>query len=150
MKTMGYILKLAVLIFFAVPGYSQSYSSKEFAVLKKGFQQHIEMWRQAYNSGDARALVSLYLPEAEYISSHVPGLVASGRDQLIANFQKGMSLGGHVDWIKLISMYVSGDLATLLCRYKANNAGDIAEGRNLLVLKKVGDKWLIVLHMTVV
>jgi len=61
-----------------------------------------------------------------------------------------MSGGGHIDSIEILSMNVSCELATLLCKYQATNSGQTVVGRNLLVLKKIEGKWLIVLHMTVV
>ena len=109
-----------------------------------------ERWLAAYNGPDAQALSPLYTEDAQYISGHVPGLVASGRAQVVANFQKGMSMGGHLDGLEVLSIEHSGDLATVLCRYDANNSGQKASGRTLLVLRKTGAQWLIALHMTVV
>ncbi|MRR23253.1 DUF4440 domain-containing protein [bacterium] len=114
------------------------------------FSARTEQWKEAYNSRDAANLVPLYTPDAQYISSHVSGLVAKGREKLIANFQNGMNMGGHIDLVEIIRMDVSGELATLLCKYQATNSGVTVTGRNLLILKKVGGEWLIVLHMTVV
>jgi ketosteroid isomerase-like protein len=118
--------------------------------LKQVFQQQTEQWREAYNSKDAQNLVPFYSEDASYISSHVEGLEANGRDQLIANFQRGMSGGGHIDSIEIMKMDVSCDQATLLTKYHANNSGQIVVGRNLLVMRKIDGRWLIVLHMTVV
>jgi len=95
-------------------------------------------------------LIPLYSNEAEYVSSHVSGLVAKGRDQLIANFQNGMNSGGHIDSVEILSMNISCELATLFCKYQATNSGQTVIGRNLLVLKKMNNVWLIILHMTVV
>lgn len=118
--------------------------------LFREFEQQTQQWKDAYNSGDAKNLIPLYALNASYISSHVQGLEANGREQLIDNFQKGLDMGGYLDSVEIMSMEVSCDMATLLCKYKANNNGSIAIGRNLLVLKKIKGKWLIVLHMTVV
>jgi hypothetical protein len=52
--------------------------------------------------------------------------------------------------VEILSMNVSCDLATLLCRYQATNSGVTVTGRNLLILKKIDDQWLIIIHMTVV
>lgn len=114
------------------------------------FSARTEQWKEAYNSKDASNLVPLYTPDAQYISSHVSGLVANGREKLIANFQNGMNMGGHIDLVEIIRMDVSCGLATLLCKYQATNSGVTVAGRNLLILRKVGSDWLIVLHMTVV
>ncbi len=118
--------------------------------LKKEFENNIELWKQAYNSGDAQNLVPLYTEDAIYTSSHVAGLEAIGRDKLIANFQNGITMGGHLDAIEILSADVSCEMAYLFCKYQATNAGEKFTGRNLLVLKKVENKWMIVIHMTVV
>ena len=109
-----------------------------------------DRWLAGYNGTDAGALAALYTEDAQYISGHVPGLVASGRSQVVGNFQKGMSAGGHLDRLEVISVNQSGDLATVLCRYDANNSGQKVSGRTLLVLRRAGGGWLIALHMTVV
>jgi ketosteroid isomerase-like protein len=120
------------------------------SLLMEQFKLNTLAWKDAYNSGDAQNLVPLYTEDARYVSGHVAGLEAIGRDKLIANFQNGISGGGHIDEIDILTMQVSCDLATLLCRYQATNSGVTVNGRNLLVLKKVNGQWLIVLHMTVV
>jgi len=114
------------------------------------YGQVAERWIEAYNGTDADQLIPLYSENAQYISGHVPGLVAGGRDRLIANFQKGMKMGGHLDGLEILSITHSCDLATVLCKYNANNDGQKVSGRTLLVLKKVEGNWLIVIHMTVV
>lgn len=68
----------------------------------------------------------------------------------MSNFQQGIRFGGHLDSVAFFSVEMSCDLATLLCRYEATNSGQKAIGRNLLVIKRIGSQWLIVLHMTVV
>jgi ketosteroid isomerase-like protein len=123
-----------------------STTDKQFAT----FQQNVEKWKDAYNSSDAQNLVALYAEDATYSSSHVPGLEAIGRDKLIANFQKGMKMGGHIDKIEILTANVSGKMASLYCLYQATNSGVTVTGRNLLVLRKVNGKWLIFSHMTVV
>jgi ketosteroid isomerase-like protein len=114
------------------------------------FKLQTEAWQMAYNSKDAQNLAPLYTNDARYISSHVNGLVAEGREKLIANFQNGMNMGGAIDSIETIEMQCSCGLATLLCKYQATNSGVTVSGRNLLVLIEENGKWLIKLHMTVV
>lgn len=98
----------------------------------------------------ARNLVPLYTGDANYISSHVAGLEARGREKLIDNFQKGMNMGGSIDLLEILKMDVSCELATLLCKYTAINNGVRVVGRNLIVLRRINNVWLIALHMTVV
>ena len=110
----------------------------------------MEKWQDAYNGGNAQNLVPLYAEDAVYSSSHVPGLEAIGRDKLIANFQKGIRMGGHIDKVEILTANISGEMASLYCLYQATNSGVTVTGRNLLVLRKVKDEWLIFSHMTVV
>lgn len=142
---------LLVIIIMAAPyAAGQELYRRDSLDLAGIFSARTEQWKEAYNSKDAANLVPLYTPDAQYISSHVSGLVANGREKLIANFQNGMKMGGHIDLVEIIRMDVSCGLATLLCKYQATNSGVTVTGRNLLILKKVGGEWLIVLHMTVV
>ena len=120
------------------------------ATLLSEFQKHTETWRMAYNSGDAQNLAPLYSEDARYISGHVNGLEAIGRDNIVANFQGGISGGGHIESIEILQAEASGEMATLLTRYVAVNSGVTVSGRNLLVLKKVNNNWLILIHMTAV
>jgi ketosteroid isomerase-like protein len=114
------------------------------------FHNNMQEWMKAYNGGDANNLMPLYTDDAEYFSAHVKGLVAKGRNRLIENFQNGMSMGGHIDKVEILSINYSCNLATLVCKYEATNSGQKAIGRNLIVLKKVNNTWLIITHMTVV
>ena len=109
-----------------------------------------EDWKNAYNSGDALRLGSMYAEDAEYISPHVTGLVIHGRDVVQANFRRGMASGGHIDSVTIISSRVSGDMAYLVCRYDATNSGQRVNGRNVLIAKKTDGRWLIVVHASVV
>jgi ketosteroid isomerase-like protein len=114
------------------------------------FGRIAERWLDAYNGTDAEELTPLYAEDAVYISGHVAGLVAEGRDRVIENFRKGMAMGGHLDGLEVISITHSCDVASVLCAYSANNSGQRVSGRTLLVLKKIHGQWLIALHMTVV
>ena len=149
MKTKILIL-LTALSFTFIQLQAQTAHEPVPAKLLAEFQTNTMEWQQAYNSGDAQNLVPLYAVDARYISSHVANLEAIGRDRLIANFQNGITGGGHIDSIEILEADTSGQMATLLCKYVATNSGVTVSGRNLLVLKKVNGKWLILLHMTVV
>jgi len=144
--------KIIILLFILIgPGLSaQQLSQRDSLRLISVFKTKTDQWKEAYNSKDSRNLEPLYTSDSQYISSHVAGLVADGRKKLIDNFQNGMNMGGLIDSVEIIKMEVSCDLATLLCKYQATNSGVTVTGRNLLILKKIGTDWFIVLHMTVV
>ena len=104
-------------------------------------------WRDAYNSGDAQRVASLYTPEGQYLSAHVH---ARGREAVRAYFQRGIDAGGHIDGIRVIDSRSDGTLAYAVGTYEADNAGQRVDGRILLVLEKRDQDWLIVAHEVVV
>lgn len=144
------ITKLFATVIFLFATLGMVAQNQTDANLRDEFQSKLEQWKDAYNSGDAQNLVPLYAEDAIYTSSHVAGLEAIGRDKLIANFQNGISGGGHIDEIEILRTDVSCEMASLFCRYQATNSGVTVTGRNLLVLKKQNGKWVILIHMTVV
>jgi ketosteroid isomerase-like protein len=150
MKQFKILFSLLVLSGITVSLQAQSTEKIDTIKLKNEFKLQTEKWREAYNSKNAQNLVHLYTEDAQYISSHVAGLVAAGRDRLISNFQNGMNMAGHIDSLEILRMDVSCDLASLLCKYQATNAGVTVVGRNLLILKKIDGVWIIAIHMTVV
>lgn len=154
MRPLNYLLKLIVIIIAVLsPTYAGAQETTNETKHRPDiefFRQQTERWKVAYNSGDARNLEPLYCEDADYVSAHVEGLEARGREKVIANFQKGVSSGGHIDSIEILKTERSGNLVTLLCKYQATNSGVTVVGRNLLVMKKIKRNWLIVLHVTVV
>ncbi len=65
-------------------------ASEDADSLMAVFTEKMYEWQAAYNGGDAAALFPLYAPNAEYISGHVNGLVAAGRERLIEYLQDGI------------------------------------------------------------
>jgi uncharacterized protein (TIGR02246 family) len=104
-------------------------------------------WKAAYNSGDAAKVAALYAPDAYYLSAHV---LAHGREAIEAYWRRGIAAGGHIDFIKPLTAFVSGELGYSAGVYQATNAGVRVDGRVLLVFRKIGGKWLIAAHETVV
>lgn len=149
---MKHFIKISILILFVcITSVSSQESNQQDSLKLAGiFKAKTLQWKEAYNSKDSKNLIPLYSPDAQYISSHVSGLVAEGRSKLIDNFQNGMNMGGFIDHLEIIRMEISCNLATLLCKYQATNSGVTVTGRNLLILKKINNDWLIMLHMTVV
>ena len=106
-----------------------------------------EDWRSAYNRGDAAGVASLYSEDGYYLSAHI---LAHGRGAIEAYWRRGIAAGGHVDFIKPLTVFASGDLGYSAGTYQATNAGVTVDGRVLLVFRKIDGKWLIAAHETVV
>ena len=81
------------------------------------------------------------------MSAHV---VAHGRPEIRAYFQRGIDARGSIDAIQVLTSGHSGDLAYTVGTYEATNAGQRVRGRNVVVLRRVGDAWRMVAHETVV
>ena len=106
-----------------------------------------EDWIRLYNAGDAANVAALYTDDGYYLSAH---MVAHGRRAIEAYWERGIKAGGHMDFIKLLTLYYTGDLAYCAGTYQATNAGVTVDGRILIVLRKVNGKWLMAAHETVV
>lgn len=110
-------------------------------------RQVSEDWIKFYNAGDAARVAGLYTEDAYYLSAHI---LAHGRQEIQAYWERGIKAGGHIDSIKPVTLYYTGDLAYCVGTYQATNAGVTVDGRILIVLRKVDGKWLMAAHETVV
>lgn len=106
-----------------------------------------EDWRTAYNGGDAAKVASLYMKDGYYLSAHI---LAHGRQAIEAYWRRGIGAGGHVDFIKPLTVFASEGLGYAAGIYQATNAGVTVDGRILLVFRKINGKWVIAAHQTVV
>jgi uncharacterized protein (TIGR02246 family) len=124
------------------PSMSASMSTDEAAI-----RQIPEDWIRFYNAADAARVAALYAEDGYYLSAHV---LAHGSQAIQAYWERGIAAGGHIDFIKPLTVYSAGDLAYCAGTYQATNAGRTVDGRILIVLRKVNGKWRIAAHETVV
>jgi ketosteroid isomerase-like protein len=110
-------------------------------------RQLAERWKTSYNAGDPDKVTELYTEDSYYLSAHV---IAKGREEIKTYWSRGIMAGGHIDMIKPIAVFHSGNLGYSVGTYQATNAGITIDGRILIVVKKVGGKWLMAAHETVV
>jgi uncharacterized protein (TIGR02246 family) len=123
-------------------GHEQPMNADEAAI-----RQVSEDWIRFYNAGDAAKVAALYTDDGYYLSAHI---LAHGRQAVEAYWERGIKAGGHIDFIKPLTVYYTGDLAYCAGTYQATNAGVTVDGRILIVLRKVNSKWLMAAHETVV
>jgi uncharacterized protein (TIGR02246 family) len=109
-------------------------------------QQIIDDWKDGYNGGDASKVAALYTGDAYYLTQHAITGVVHGHAAIQAYVQRGVDAHYHIDGIQMITMECSGDSAYVITRYDATNAGQKAFGVNLVVLRRIGGRWLIVAH----
>lgn len=120
----------------------QPMSSDEAAI-----RQISQDWVRFYNAGEAGKVAALYTDDGYYLSAHI---LAHGRQAIEAYWERGIKAGGHLDFVKPLTLYFTGNLAYSAGTYQATNAGVTVDGRILIVLRKVNGKWLMAAHETVV
>ncbi|MFN0157161.1 MAG: hypothetical protein ACKVRP_03705 [Bacteroidota bacterium] len=113
---MKMLLGLIAFGYWALSASAQEGAPRDTSNLEE-FQQLAEQWRQACNSKDATTLPSTYAEDAQYISAHVVGYVADGRDRVIENFQNGVKSGGRIDTLEVLSVNSSCEMASIVIRY---------------------------------
>jgi uncharacterized protein (TIGR02246 family) len=117
---------------------------------EKAIRQIAEKWKNGYNDRDAAKVASLYAEDAYYLTQHFVTGIVHGRADIRAYIQRGVDTGYHIDSVEIISTGCYGSLAYTVGRYESTNAGQKAFGVNIVVLKKTGDRWLIVAHESAV
>ena len=109
-------------------------------------RQIAEQWKSGYNDGNAAKVAALYTENAYYLTQHFVTGIVHGRAAIQAYVQSGVDAKYRVDSIEIIAMDCSGDLAYSIARYESTNAGQKAFGVNVVVARRIGERWLIVAH----
>ena len=105
-----------------------------------------EEWKRDYNRGNAAGVAALYTEDAYYLTQHFATGIVHGRQAIQAYVQIGVDAHYQVDSIEILAIACSKDMAYVIDRYTSTNAGQKAVGVNLVVLRKLSGKWLIVAH----
>lgn len=113
---------------------------------RAAIKQIVEQWKDGYNNGEASKVAALYTEDAYYLTQHYVAGIVHGRAAIQAYVQRGAAARYHIESIRTILVECSGDFAYTITRYDADNGGQKVFGVNVVVLKKVGGKWLIVAH----
>jgi uncharacterized protein (TIGR02246 family) len=117
---------------------------------ESALRQISEQWKDGYNNGNAAKVASLYTEDAYYLTQHFVAGFVHPRSQIQAYVQRGVDARYHIDTIDIVRLECAGDFAYTIARYESTNAGQKAFGVNLVVLRRVQGKWLIVAHESAV
>jgi uncharacterized protein (TIGR02246 family) len=117
---------------------------------ESALRQITEEWKDGYNQGNAAKVAALYTDDAYYLTQHFVAGFVHPRSQIQAYVQRGIDARYHVDAIEVVRLECSGDFAYTVTRYESTNAGQKAFGVNLVVLRRLQGKWLIVAHESAV
>lgn len=109
-------------------------------------RQIAQDFKNGYNAGDAAKVAALYIEDATYMTQHYVTGFVQGRARIQAYVQKGVDAKYKIESIEVLSSGCSRDMAYAIARYQAINNGEKAFGVNLLVLRKIKGKWMIVAH----
>ena len=105
-----------------------------------------ERWKTMYNARQASHVSALYSDDAYYLTQHFVTGIIRGRSDIQAYVQRGIDAKYRIDAIDVLATQCSGDFAYAITRYHSTNAGRNDLGVNLVVLRKIKDRWLIVAH----
>lgn len=143
-------LVLLIISFFTVVSFVNGQErSDASAFMTAMFRKKTVEWQEAYNAKDIAKLKQFYSDDAEYIASDISSLAVKGRENVIAWFKKVTDNNSHMDSIEIIKLDISDGLATVYSKFRMTDNGVSRSGRNIMVLKRDGIKWLIILHMVV-
>ncbi|MBZ5548815.1 MAG: DUF4440 domain-containing protein [Acidobacteriia bacterium] len=117
---------------------------------ERALRQISEQWKEGYNHGNAAQVAALYTEDAYYLTQHFVAGFVHPRSQIQAYVQRGVDARYHIDTIEVVRLECAGDFAYTVTRYESTNAGQKAFGVNLVVLKRIQGKWLIVAHESAV
>jgi uncharacterized protein (TIGR02246 family) len=117
---------------------------------ESALRQISEQWKDGYNNGNAAKVAALYTEDAYYLTQHFVAGFVHPRSQIQAYVQRGVDARYHIDTIEVVRLECAGDFAYTVTRYESTNGSQKAFGVNLVVLKRVQGKWLIVAHESAV
>jgi ketosteroid isomerase-like protein len=105
-------------------------------------RQVSEDWIRFYSRGDAVSVAVLYTEDSYYLSAH-PSAREAGDRGLLGTRERGIKAGGHIDFVKPLTLYYTGDLAYCAGTYQATNAGVTVDGRILISAEESEWQWLM-------
>lgn len=145
MKPIAFALLLCAISFFSRDVAAQEQRCR-IAGVPEAIGDVIDRWKSGYNSEHPEQVAALYSPEATYLTQHFVTGIVQGRSAIQAYVKKGTEAHYKIDAIRLLALGCSGDFAYAITRYDSTNAGQKVFGVNLVVLRKMHGKWLIVAH----
>jgi ketosteroid isomerase-like protein len=106
-------------------------------------------WKDGYNNGNAAKVAALYTEDAYYLTQHFVTASCTAAPPCRPTCSAA-STPTITSTIEVVMTECHGDFAYTVTRYESTNAGQKAFGVNLVVLRKVRGKWLIVAHESAV
>jgi len=141
------LIAVALCLSGAMVGFADEAVSHDETADQRAMHAVADAWVAHYNAGDSTAVADLYADDGYYASAHI---LAHGRSAIENYWARGISAGGHLDFVRPVEIFVQGDLGYFLGKYQATNAGITVDGRIVIVGKRLDGVWKIAVHETVV
>jgi uncharacterized protein (TIGR02246 family) len=103
-------------------------------------------WKAGYNAGDPEKVAVLYAEDATYLTQHFATGIVHGRAAIRAYVKKGTDAKYKIDSLTVLTSGCASDFAWAITRYESTNGVQKAFGVNLVLMRKINGKWLIVAH----
>ena len=105
-----------------------------------------KQWVDAFNRGDAAAVVALYTEEAKLLPPNSPMIV--GRESIQASFQADFDAGEYDLQLTVIDLHVNGDMAHEVGKYTLTIQPEEGEaisdsGKYVWIWKRVNGSWKV-------
>ncbi|MDT8068254.1 MAG: DUF4440 domain-containing protein [Terriglobia bacterium] len=113
-------------------------------------QKVAQDWKDGYNSGNPDAVAALYAEDATYLTQHFATGIVHGRPAIKAYVKRGTDAKYKIESLKVLASSCSQEFAYAITRYDSMNAGQSVFGVNLVIIRKIKGKWLIVAHESAV
>lgn len=108
---MKLLLIMAAMLSLMPPLQAQQSAAGKASTNNTELRQRAEDWK------DAGMLAEFYTDDAEYVSPHVPGLMIRGREKIKENFKRGVTMGGRIDTVIVLTSGSSFYLGYMVCKY---------------------------------
>lgn len=109
-----------------------------------------EAFKAGYNAGDPDRVAALYADDATYLTQHFLTGIVHGRRAIRAYVKNGTEAKYKIDSLTVLTSGCEHDFAWAITRYESTNGGQKAFGLNLVLIRKIKGKWLIVAHESAV
>ena len=147
-------MKLVIFLLLAPLAFGQAFPEHPqhcgIPSVESAIQKVAHDWKEGYNAENPGAVAALYAEDATYLTQHFATGIVHGRAAIRAYVKAGTDAKYKIDSLRVLASGCSRDFAYGITRYESINAGQRAFGVNLVLLRKIRGKWLIVAHESAV
>ena len=151
---MARLVILLMLLLGAVDAFAQALPENAKQCDDPAVQSEIlriaEQWKAAYNAGDPEKVAALYAENATYLTQHFASGIVHGRAAIKAYVKKGTDTKYKIDSLTVLASDCTNDIGWAITRYESTNGTQKSLGVNLVLMRKLAGKWLIVAHESAV